>query len=399
MLLLRDAKKTTVYRYPQVATRRIRETCGHRPMKNPQIHQHSNPPQFNTDKSFSPSGSSIRGGRESGQALFILLAFIIAITIGFIFGFLSPSALAIVNDNKTAQALAQAKDALIGWAISHPDKPGLLPYPDRDADGNYDGYSDCPLTLPSPPVSPALLLGRLPFIGEKSPCQNPQATINLDEVDGTGERLWYAVSGNLVRVQTGAPTIAANLSDATTTGWLSVQDANGTVLSSLVAFVVLSPGAVVPGQDRSGPAPNATNYLDNFTVGGTTYSNWDVTLGFVRAEDTARVPAGSNQFNDQLLYVTRDEYRMAIARRVVGEVKKQLKLFATYPSPTADPTGKCSAPPPPSYLPIDPVTCGSNALTGLPPWFISDWESYVQYTRTGPNTAVLTIFGNNFAVP
>ena len=291
-------------------------------MSNPQIHQHSNPSKFNTDKFLLPSGSSIRGGRESGQALFVLLALIIAAVIGLVFGFFRPTALAIENDNKTWQALAQAKDALIGWAVSHPDEPGLLPYPDRNADGNYDGYSDCPPTS----GNPALLIGRLPFIGEKSPCQNPQATINLDKVDGNGERLWYAISGNLVRAQTGAPNIAANLSDASTTGWLSVRDVNGTVLSSLVAFVVLSPGQVLPGQNRSGPTPDATNFLDNFTVSGTTYSNWDITLGFVSAEDTAKVPAGANQFNDRLLYVTRDQYRLAIAKRVVGEVKNQLKL-------------------------------------------------------------------------
>ncbi|MGH8752511.1 MAG: hypothetical protein ACREUJ_01300 [Burkholderiales bacterium] len=371
-------------------------------MSNPQIHQHSNPTKFNTDTFLLPSGSSIRGGRESGQALFVLLALIIAAVIGLVFGFFRPTALAIENDNKTWQALAQAKDVLIGYAVSHPLKPGLLPYSDRNADGDFNGYSDCP-PQDSNPVTNSLLLGEFPVIGELAPCVSPRV-LGMDKVDGNGERLWFAVSSNLVddRIPGSTPNIPGNLNG--TGNWLTIRDANGTVIDSTVAFVVLSPSQVLPGQNRSGPAPAAANFLDNFTVSGTTYSNWDVSLGFVSAEDTAKVPAGANQFNDRLLYVTRDQYRLAIAKRVIGEVKNQIKLFSPYPSPTADPAGQCLAPPPPpppppSYLPIDPVTCGSNALTGLPSWFTSEWESYVQYTPTGPNTAVLTIFGNNFAVP
>jgi hypothetical protein len=336
--------------------------------------------------------------KQRGQALLLLVALVVLGLTVLGLGFIRPAASAINADNRTTLALAQAKDALIGWATSHPDEPGLLPYPDRNADGDYNGYSDCPPTS----GNPALLLGMLPFIGERSPCQNPQATINLDKVDGSGEKLWYAVSGNLVRAQTGAPNIAANLSDATVTGWLTVRDATGAVLSSLVAFVVLSPGPVVPGQDRSGPAPNATNFLDNFTVSGTTYSNWDVTLGFVSAQDTAKVPAGSNQFNDRLLYVTRDEYRNAIAKRVAGELKKAInQYYATiwsYPYAAPNPDGECVSGTLSGYIPSqDAVPDCGGALTGLPPWF-NDWEGYVTYTRNNSVSATLTIFGRSFPV-
>ncbi|HUL42130.1 MAG TPA: hypothetical protein VLV32_09560 [Burkholderiales bacterium] len=368
-------------------------------MSNPQIHRHRNPSKISTDDSLSQAPGSIRIRRESGQALFVLLVLIVAVVVGLIVDFSSPTALAIQNDNKTARALAQAKDALIGWAISHPDDPGLLPYPDRNADGDYNGYSDCPPTS----GNPALLLGELPYIGEKSPCQNPQATINLDNVDGTGENLWYAVSGNLVRGFTDPlPNIAANLSDATTTGWLTVRDANGAVLSNLVAFVVLSPGAIEPGQDRSGPAPAASNFLDNFTIGGTTYSNWDVTLGFVSAADTAKVPAGSNQFDDQLLFVTRDQYRIAIATRVAGELKKALNQYysstLSYPFAAPNPDGECVSGSVTGYIPSqDTIPDCGGALAGLPAWF-PNWESYVTYTLNNPASATLTIFGRSFAV-
>jgi len=366
-------------------------------MSNPPFHRPRNRPRLNTDKPFAPSRSSVCGARERGQALFVLLVVIVAIVVGLVINFSSPTALAIQNDNKTSLALAQAKDALIGWAISHPDDPGLLPYPDRNADLDYNGYSDCPSTS----GNPALLLGRLPFIGEKSPCQNPQATINLDKVDGNGDGLWYAVSGNLVRgFSDPLPNIPANLSNAA--GWLTVRDANGSVLSALVAFVLLSPGKVEPGQNRSGPAPNANNYLDNFTIGATTYSNWDVTLGFVSATDTAKIPAGSNQFDDQLLYVTRDEFRTLIARRVAQELKNTLNQYylakSTYPFAAPNPDGECVSGSLTGYIPSqDTIPDCGGALAGLPAWF-NNWESYVAYTLNNPASATLTIFGRTFAV-
>jgi hypothetical protein len=368
-------------------------------MSNPQTPLHRSPPQFNIDSAPMQRRSAGQHAfsRESGQGLFVLLALLLFVSAGLIFGLARPAPPNIINDKQTAAALAQAKDALIGWAVSHPDKPGLLPYPDRNADLDYDGYSDCPPTS----GNSALLLGRLPFIGEKSPCQNPQATINLDKVDGTGEKLWYGVSGNLVRAQTGAPNIPGNLNGTT---WLTVRDANGAVLNNLVAFVLLSPGPALPGQNRLGPAPDATNFLDNFTVGGTTYSNWDVALGFISAEETAKVPAGANQFNDQLLYVTRDEFRNAIAKRVAGEVRLALNQYHTtnafYPDAAPNADGECVSGTVSGYVPSQDTfpDCAGGALTGLlPSWFV-DWESYVAYTRNSPDSVTLTIFGGNFAV-
>lgn len=64
----------------------------------------------------------------------------------------------------TAKALADAKSALIAWSVTAyagsggQTTPGLLPFPDRNRDGNYDGKGDC-VTFG---LNPSHLLGRLP---------------------------------------------------------------------------------------------------------------------------------------------------------------------------------------------------------------------------------------------
>jgi len=345
--------------------------------------------------------------KQRGQALLLLVALVVLGLTALGLGFIRPATSAINADNRTTQALAQAKDALLGWGISDQNRPGLLPYPDRNADGAYDGYSDCP-PQDSNPVTSILLLGKLPVIGEKLPCVSPRTNMGIEKTDAGGETLWYAVSSNLVndRIPAVFPNIPANLNGAT--NWLSVSDASGNLLSNQVAFVLLAPGGALPAQDRSAAAPGAVNYLDSYTVGASTYNNWDSSsLSFIAALDTTRVPAGSNQFNERLIYVTRDEYRIAIANRVAGELKLLLSQFYTangfypFPAPAAD--GECVSGTTTGYIPSQDAVpdCAGGALAGLPPdpsWF-TDWNSYVAYTLNAPNSATLTIFGKSYALP
>ena len=104
----------------------------------------------------------------------------------------SKATLQIERDKKTAEALAQAKEALIGYAINvqfpnsnscyntfthinNCPRPGELPCPDTNNDGSADSCSN-----------QSDRLGRLPW-----------KTLGLPDLrDGSGERLWYAVSNN-----------------------------------------------------------------------------------------------------------------------------------------------------------------------------------------------------------
>ena len=75
-------------------------------------------------------------------------------------------------DQTTAAALAQAREALIGRAAADKERPGSLPCPDFDDDGEATNGS-CSVTV-----------GRLPW-----------KTLDLPDLrDGEGNRLWYALA-------------------------------------------------------------------------------------------------------------------------------------------------------------------------------------------------------------
>ena len=240
----------------------------------------------------------------------------------------------------TARSLAEAKGALIAWAVTVPSvggrstTPGLLPFPDRNRDGNYDGKGDC-VTFG---LNDSHLLGRLPWAGDVSPC--PRIGLHVDIRDGSGERLWYAVSRNLV-TNGGAGSINPDMGE---TGkmihpWIVVRDSYGNVVTGPggtqplpVAAVIIAPGAALGHQDRSAAAASPDNYLDRITIGGTTFDNADAD----GCPDAVTSPCASSSpgeefirhgqagarasFNDRLIYITVNELMGAVEKRVLGEI-------------------------------------------------------------------------------
>lgn len=288
-------------------------------MSNPQNHQHSHPPKFNTDQPPVPSGSSCHGIRESGQALLLLLALIITLAFGFVFEFSRPTALAIGHDKQTAAALAQAKDALIGYAASDANRPGELPCPDVDNDGastpisDYSG-SNC-----------INLVGRLPW-----------KTLGLPDLrDGGGERLWYALS-DVYHAGATPPLTSDTLGQLTVTGSASATN---------VVAIVFSPGEVLNTQVRD-PANenNVANYLEGENANGDTI----FTTG-----------AASAIFNDRLLVITNADLMPVVEQRVAREI---ISILQSYKTATA--------------------ALGYNGGAGVYPWAdISDGISNNGYNR------------------
>src|ERR1043165_8726394 len=80
------------------------------------------------------------GNRQRGVALIVLLVLLLLGVGSAIFAFMRPASQSIERDKVTAAALAQAKAALLGYAVSNttPAQPGLLPCPDTDNDGSAD---------------------------------------------------------------------------------------------------------------------------------------------------------------------------------------------------------------------------------------------------------------------
>lgn len=281
-----------------------------------------------------------RRRHQQGMAL-ILMAFVVGLgAAAFMFKMFNASSLQVEQDEKTMRALGEAKAALIAWAVSHPNHPGQMPYPDRNGDGNYDGYSDCFATNVS--FSYSFLLGRLPIHGLDPNCNNHGITVSAalgaDFRDATGERLWYAVSKNLVHDYNGTgsnPIINPSIVNIAT-DWIEIVDRNGNVISNRVAAVIIAPGTSVGVQDRSSVAPDAREYLDRIvrSADGVPFKNYALppleANQFIMGEDIRRV--GPNDtvfqkpyyFNDKLVFITADELLAALEARAASEIKNAL---------------------------------------------------------------------------
>ena len=174
----------------------------------------------------------------------------------------------------TADAMSQAKEALIGRAASDGNRPGSLPCPDLNNDGVAELFSGS--------VCPGYL-GRLPW-----------KTLDLPELrDGQGERLWYA--------------LAPRLRDDDSAHPINPQQAlelslNGT---TNIAAIVLSPGAALSTQGTR-PSNTAGDYLEG--------SNSNGDYAFVTG-------AATGIFNDETLAISHDDIFRAVNQRVLGEIR------------------------------------------------------------------------------
>lgn len=278
------------------------------------------------------------------------------------------------RDRITAAALAQAKEALIGYALKRqdPERPGDMPCPDNPSDGDYDGTQDSPCGNDSP--SPRL--GRLPWrsadVGGV-----PVDGLNADLVDGFGERLWYAVSRNLVDA-VGVAELNPGIISVAPRPWITVHGASGQVISNRVALVVLSAGLALGGQNRTGMTPNVAQFLDQATIGAIPYNNNDAndcldgttcpTVASRTGEDFI-MNVTSPTFNDRLIYLTIDELMVAVERRVAGEISSRL------PHPYPD-------------------TLASVPSSSWPSWFNdNNWLASITYVKVSDDKVTVSFLG------
>lgn len=321
--------------------------------------------------------AGIAAFRKQHGAALIFIMFIVGLAVAaFIMKTFDAESLKARQEEKTMQALGQAKEALIAWSVSHADVPGMTPYPDRSSDGNYDGYSDCPPAMN--PFAYSYLIGQLPIYRQTNPCISPQTGIGGDWTDSQGNRLWYAVSRNLVReyqspgrnpvinpgiinIDSLKPVPYDGTNATSSYPWLVVRDINGNVVSDRVAAVIVSPGPPLSGQSRTNTA-SSSHFLDQITIGTTTYSNRDYDQpdeDFVMGSDAVV----NNTFNDRLVYITIDELIAALERRVAAEARDALLSYqnATGRYPYAAPLGSTE-----NYSCIDATVNGLLPLDSNP---------------------------------
>jgi hypothetical protein len=284
---------------------------------------------------------------QQGQAAIILLLLVGLGVVALVYGLATPARESIAADKKTAAALAQAKAALIGYAVSvdisqacgagsNCPRIGDLLCPDTDNDGSAEG--GCGDAAGS---NQAQRLGRLPW-----------RTLGLPDLrDGSGERLWYAVSNNFknnTRTDCSSPGLVG-CRNSDSRGLITVRDANGTVLNnganpdaftpSGVIAVIIAPGAVLQRQDAGGAAQNrggagvnvASNYLDivNGVEDNANFVDGSATNGFIHGE--VRDGGGNVIVNDRLIAITYADLMPLMERRVAKEVLNCLNAYAAVP--------------------------------------------------------------------
>lgn len=277
----------------------------------------------------------------------------------------------LVRDNtrrqQTSDALARAKEALIGFAVSVnlapvPDctgapncvRPGDLPCPDIDDDGS----ADAPCGSADGSTGQNRRLGRLPW-----------RTLGLPDLrDGDGERLWYAVSNNFknnTRTQCSNPGDAGCL-NSSTGGTITLSDRDGTLINdgsdpnppSGIIAVVISPGTTLrrdgagspqdrscaggtcsPAGDTSGTCTSANplltakcnpvNYLD-VVSGGEDNANFEDGSsfdGFINGPILAA--DGHPIVNDSVLPIKYEDLMPLLEHRVAREASNCLAAYAS----------------------------------------------------------------------
>ena len=204
-----------------------------------------------------------------------------------------------LNQNSTRAILKEAKAALIGYAVSYPERPGVT---DR---------SKGPGRLPCPDYT--YFAGGTDNVGQADSCSLgagtetglfPFHTIDTNEMfDSSGSRLWYAVSDN-------HRSNAGGVVNSDTAGTLTVDGKDD------IVAIIIAPGPALNGQDRKMTAVadsyNASKYLEaeNATSGDNLFTN-------VR----------SQFLNDEIITLTRAELMAAVEHRVLSTVNNALNGY------------------------------------------------------------------------
>jgi hypothetical protein len=219
------------------------------------------------------SVSARRRSRPSERGAALLLFMILAVTavLSYLISGLTPEDVEQRRNQQTHEALAQAREALIGYALkyreSQPDRMyGYLPLPDLGSSRNNN--AGCGLANEG---CDANTFTGIAFdvngIGPSVVGRFPWRTLGTEPLrDGSGECLWLIVSSLHSRIHASASPYLPPM-NWDTPGQLDIVVANGSaaLVSALASAherpvaVIFSPGPPLPGQDRS---PSATDNVD-----------------------------------------------------------------------------------------------------------------------------------------
>lgn len=272
------------------------------------------------------------GRKQHGFLLIMLIALLAMGGLYFFISNLSPELIQARRQQQTSEALTQARDALIGYAVRFREDQlktgnsglvyGYLPLPDLGTSrNNNSGCTEegCDAANFAGNALNITSIGRFPW----------RALGTGPLRDSDGECLWYAVAGSHQRIQRTSPMNWDTLSQ------MDVVVANGTaaMVSAITSAhdrpiaVIFSPGPPLAGQDRGASTTDSvnecggnyvvSNYLDpvvatdlsgitNYLAGTTNSASGDTSAankslsagGAVNRRSDGKLWAGSCPVND-----------------------------------------------------------------------------------------------------
>jgi len=203
--------------------------------------------------------------KQNGIALLVVMLVLVLTATFLLVNTLSARGIAQERDRKIAATMAIAKDALIAYAVSYSDThsdqvPGYLPCPDTPAFGaNPEGYA-----APNCGAKNVTVAGKFPW-----------RTLGIEPPrDGSGECLWYVVSGTFKNLT------KTDVMNWDTLGQLEVIGPDdGTIISGAApdtraAAVIIAPGGPGLSQNRTASAGTPvcggnytpSSYLDQYQL-------------------------------------------------------------------------------------------------------------------------------------
>jgi hypothetical protein len=251
---------------------------------------------------------------QRGAVLLLFMVVLIAIASIFVSSLLGKKA-AEVTQNKIDhdyKVLRKAKQALLSYAVDY-----SLPI-------HTGGFSNMGI-LPCPDLRTTSSSG-----AQDSPCGNlhtnsvgflPWKTLGIDELrDSNGECLWYVVSGDY---KTGPK---ANMLNEDINGLLQVQDENGKLYHGAdpgdrPIALILAPGGILQEQSHLPNCQGNSNEENYLESGGSHHHATGVSFNYTDDHDTnmadkiwtyvygtALSRLENSDFNDKMVWITKDEY-------------------------------------------------------------------------------------------
>ena len=251
---------------------------------------------------------------QHGIALLIFVIVLAFASISYTLGNISVEQLRSEQAASTQSALQRAKQALLDHAVTHydryPGEFGFLPCPDyKDDTFTVEGGGD----------------GNCGTVQVNNLGLFPWASLETGILrSGTGECLWYGVSGEYKHSNNNPPMLNQD-----TNGAIRLYDSDGTIRQGLqpqdrVVAVVIDPSGLLPSQ-------NGNRSFDDTSLCGKDYSparylegngainNAVLSGGVLDIDDFIIRGPGTDEldtpFNDQMVFITREELWDAVRKR------------------------------------------------------------------------------------